>query len=138
MENVEKVAQVYDELCNITYVNLYTLSKEKGRIILAPFEYDNKEHLFIAYIAKALGGISEKDVFLQTKRKYLRMINANIKKEYHFQLAKNTMPEDAINPQEVLDFMRPYASQIAHEDNFDFGKIYEAFYETRKEQENDI
>lgn len=127
----DELEKKYDEICGVAYVNLFTLSKNHPQINLIPFNAKNKEHLFLAYVAKGLGGIVEKNVHLSTNRFQLWKINRGLNKNYRFKRA-GKVGNGGINPQEVLNFMRPWASQLCEEENFDFGKIYETFYKKDK------
>lgn len=117
----------YDEICGIAYVNLFTLSKEWDKIVLAPFNPKNKEHLFILSIAKGLGGVNNKDVYLDASKLQIWKLNRGIDKEcrYHQINGKDIMC--AINPQMLLDYMRDYAVKLCGE-NFNFGNIYDEFF----------
>ena len=56
--NTNELLDKYDEIINITMVNLYTLTKEKGTIIISDFDRKNKDHLFVIRIA-----LMAKDVY---------------------------------------------------------------------------
>lgn len=127
----EELEKKYDEICGVAYVNLFTLSKHHSQINLIHFDAKNKEHLFLAYVAKGLGGIVEKNVHLSTSKFQLWKINKGLHKNYKFRRIKDT-EEGAINPQEVLEFMRPWASQLCQQENFNFGQIYDAFYNKKE------
>ena len=47
MIRAEELFDKYDEIINITMVNLYTLTKEKGEIIVSDFDRKNRDHLFV-------------------------------------------------------------------------------------------
>lgn len=132
----EELEKKYDEICGVAYVNLFTLSKPYSQINLIPFDAKNKEHLFLAYVAKGLGGIVEKNVYLSTSKFQLWKINKGMHKNYKFKRIKNT-EEGAINPEEVLEFMRPWASQLCQQENFNFGQIYDEFYNKKKERKEE-
>ena len=58
MVNDQELLDNYDEIINITMVNIYTLTKEKGTIIISDFDRKNKDHLFVIRVA-----LMAKDVY---------------------------------------------------------------------------
>jgi hypothetical protein len=78
----------YDEICGVAYVNMYTLTKDKEAIVISPFNPKNSEHLFVFYIAKSLGGIFNKKVYVDTN--YFRIAKLNKKVDKDNRVKKKT------------------------------------------------
>lgn len=127
----EDTLRAYDEICGIAFINIFTLSKDYDKIVLAPFDAKNEEHLFLLYAAKGMAGVVEKDVYVDTNRLRLLGLNKGIKKGWRIQKASKEDIAHAINPEEVLDYMREYAESLCGK-NFNFGKIYREFYKRKK------
>lgn len=56
----------YDELCNISMINLYTLSKKEKKIKLSNFDFKNKKHLYLLSIAKILNTLYGYKICIQS------------------------------------------------------------------------
>ena len=118
----------YDEICGITFVNIYTLTKNCPGIVISPFDAQNKEHLYLLNVAKGVAGVYGKTVFLDTSAFQLWRLNRKIKdKDCRMKKASELDKAYAINPNEILDFMRGFATDACGTE-FTFGDIYESFY----------
>lgn len=123
----------YDEIAGATYVNLYTLSKNSDTITIAPFDPKNEEHLFILGVAKGLSAVISKPVCLDVSRFQLWKLNWRVKKEAHVRLIDGKEAIYAINPDQLLNFMRKEAIEYCGDD-FTFADIYKAFYSRKKDK----
>lgn len=122
----------YDEICGWTFVNLYTLCKEKDTIIISPFDIHNNEHLFILYMAKGLSHVYGKQLRLDVSYFDLWKVNRTIKdRACKIKKAKKKTLNEAISPNELLNFMRCRARSLCGED-FTFSDIYFRFFNTDK------
>lgn len=130
-ESLAKIEKIYNDICGSAFVNLFTLSKNNQEIILSPFDIKNEEHLFLLCVAKGLGGVVEKDVCVNVSRRHLRKLNKGLKKEAHYRDVKDCDISKAIDPNEVLTFMRDRAV-VASGSKTVFVDIYQAFYKKGK------
>ena len=119
----------YDEIINITMVNLYSLTKARNEIVLTNIDRKNKNHLYLLRIA-----LIAKDAFnfpLKIKTGFWNWLCLNWRMRKLSRKAPRVKEyDDAIDAQRLLDFMyNPIAEHMGHD--FKFADIYEAFY--RKE-----
>lgn len=127
--NAKELFNKYDEIINVTMVNLYTLSKGRGEIVLSDLDRNNKDHLFILRVA-----LLAKDVYnfpLKIKTSFWNwfVLNWRMRKLTHrVPRAKNE--EINVDVYDLIHFMygpiREYMGQ-----DFKFENIYNQFY--RKE-----
>ena len=120
--------KVFDEICGVAFINVFSLTKDKPRIVLSPFDTKNKEHLFLLNVAKSVGGVYAKPVAVDISRLKLFMMNCGFSKECKFQKATKIDKQNAINPNELLNFMRAWAEEVYGTKEFNFGIIYDTFY----------
>ena len=125
--------KVFDEICGVAFINVFSLTKDKPRVVLSPFNPKNKEHLFLLNVAKSVGGVYAKPVAIDVNRLRLFMINRGISKECKFQKATKIDKQNAINPDELLNFMRKWAGEVYGTEGFNFGIIYDAFYSGKED-----
>lgn len=123
----------YDEIAGAAYVNLYTLSKNSDTIAIAPFDPKNEEHLFLLGVAKGLSAVVSKPICLDVSRFQLWKLNWRVKKESKIQRMDGKEAIYAINPDQLLDFMRQEAIEYCGDD-FTFADIYKAFYSRKKDK----
>lgn len=125
----EEEYKLYDEIINITLINIYSLSKEKEQIILSEINRKNQDHLYLLRVA-----LIAKDLFnfpLKLKGGFWNWLCLNWrmrKLSRHVSMAKDF--ENAIDVNKILDFMKAALSEQVGED-FKFANIYNAYY--RKE-----
>lgn len=123
--------RIYDEICYAAFVNLFTLSKNSDTIALCCFNPKNEEHLFVLGVAKGLAGTNGKKVVLDVSRFQLWKLNRGIDKDCRLGRMSEKETDCGINPDELLDFMRPKAIEACGED-FTFADIYKQFYARKK------
>lgn len=127
MVNAQELFDNYDEIINITMVNIYTLTKEKGTIIISDFNRKNRDHLFVIRVA-----LMAKDVYgfpLKMRCGFWDWIilNWKMRKLSRFIPRDNTsLP--VVNVPKLLEFMYPPIKEYMGE-NFKFEHIYNQFYE---------
>lgn len=122
----------FDEIAAATYVNIFTLTKKADVIAIAPFNPRNKEHLFVLGVAKGVSGVTQKPVAVDTSKFQLWRLNRGLAKECHYEKMTDKDLTYAVDPDQLLSFMREWASELMEEENFDFGQIYQAFYAKQK------
>lgn len=126
MVNAQELFDNYDEIINITMVNIYTLTKEKGTIIISDFNRKNRDHLFVIRVA-----LMAKDVYgfpLKMRCGFWDWIilNWKMRKLSRFIPRDNTsLP--VVNVPKLLEFMYPPIKEYMGE-NFKFEHIYNQFY----------
>ena len=121
----------YDEICGAAFVNLYTLSQGSETISLSPFNLKNKEHMFVLGVAKGLAGVLGKKIALDVTKRELRKLNRGMDKDCQMQMISNREMLSAIDPDSMLEFMRPKAVETCG-DNFTFADIYNQYYNRKK------
>ena len=130
-EYVTERNRKYDEIAGVTYVNIFTLSKNSDVIAIAPFDPKNKEHLFVLNVAKGVGGIVEKNVAVDVSKWQLRRLNRGLDKECQYEKLNGRFAY-AINPTILLNDMREWAETLTEDNHFTFGKIFDEFYAKQK------
>lgn len=126
MINVQELLDNYDEIINITMVNLYTLTKEKGSIIISDFNRKNRDHLFVIRVA-----LMAKDVYgfpLKMRCGFWDWIilNWKMRKLSRF-IPRDNVSLPVVNIPKLLEFMYPPIKEYMGE-NFKFEHIYNQFY----------
>lgn len=127
MIKAQELLDNYDEIINITMVNLYTLTKEKETIIISDFDRKNRDHLFVIRVA-----LMAKDIYgfpLKMRCGFWDWIilNWKMRKLSRFIPRDNTsLP--VVNVPKLLEFMYPPIKEYMGE-NFKFEHIYNQFYE---------
>lgn len=127
MVNAQELLDNYDEIINITMVNLYTLTKEKETIIISDFDRKNRDHLFVIRVA-----LMAKDVYgfpLKMRCGFWDWVILNWKmhKLSRF-IPRDNVSLPVVNIPKLLEFMYPPIKGYMGE-NFKFEHIYNQFYE---------
>ena len=127
MVNDQELLDNYDEIINITMVNIYTLTKEKGTIIISDFDRKNKDHLFVIRVA-----LMAKDVYgfpLKMRCGFWDWIILNWKmRKLSCFIPRDNASSHVVNIPKLLEFMYPPIKKYMGE-NFKFEHIYNQFYE---------
>lgn len=126
MVNAQELFDNYDEIINITMVNIYTLTKEKGTIIISDFNRKNRDHLFVIRVA-----LMAKDVYgfpLKMRCGFWDWIilNWKMRKLSRF-IPRDNVSLPVVNIPKLLEFMYPPIKEYMGE-NFKFEHIYNQFY----------
>ena len=128
---IPELLRKYDEICGATFVNLYTLTKNKEIIAFKNFNPKNKEHLFLLGVAKGFAGAYHKALALDVSAFQLWKLNRGLDKDCRIVRLPKDKTEEAIIPEAILDFMRPKAVEACGED-FTFADIYNKYYNRKK------
>ena len=125
----EELFNKYDEIINITMVNLYSLSKAKETIVLSNIDRKNKDHLYILRIAMIAKDTFNFPLKLHTDFWNWLCLNWRMRKLSR-RVPREKNGENVIDVNRLIDFMYNPISEHMGSD-FKFGDIYDAFY--RKE-----
>ena len=116
----------YDQAINATMVNLYTLSKEKGKIILENIDRNNKNHLLILGVAMIAKDVYHFQLKLKTNFWNWVMLNWRMRKLSRF--VRRERESDAnVDVDALVNFMTPILQKDIGK-FFCFENIYDAFY----------
>lgn len=118
---------LYDQAINAVLVNIYTLTKNNGQIILSDADRKDKNHLLILRVALMAKDIYNFPLSIKTNFWQWAMLNWKMRKLTRI-VPREKDKETNVNIQELIDFMTPVLKQAINED-FEFANIYEAFYE---------
>ena len=120
---------MFDNIVSVTLVNIYSLSKVSGSIILENFDPKNKEHLYFLNVA-----MLARDVFgfpIKVKLGWFKTFMLNLKLHRKIMKVKRAKAyENGIKVPEVLDYMRPLFEDA---DEYGYASIYEAYYKRGRE-----
>jgi hypothetical protein len=120
----------YDSICYqavcLAYGSCYKLAEEV--VPIKDFDPSDKEHLFVYHIARAVSGISGRQVAVQGNYFWCRRENKKIQVEGSKLVKyKKEYDEFAIAPDTLITALQPLADEYFGE-CFDFGNIYDAYY----------
>ena len=123
----------YNEFCGIMMTNIHILSSTSSRICFREVDLKNEEHLFVLHVGHALAGAIEKEMCVEGGRWFVRRVNKKmgLKKKGGALVQKSFERVDSINPQKLIDDLKPYAKQVFG-DEFSFAEIYREFYRKKK------
>lgn len=129
----EKLEKNYNEICAKAMVNVLSISKpdENDHVIaICDFDQDNMEHQFILSIARAVSSIAEAQVAVKISPLRRWWLNRKLPTECRLLPYKKKYDKYAVHPDELLEFMRPWAAKLCKEkiEEFSFGDIYYRFY----------
>jgi hypothetical protein len=79
-------------------------------------------------VAKGVGSLTQKTVAIGTNKFSVWLLNRGLDKECRYKKIESKDLTYAIDPNDLLNFMRKWASELMGEESFDFGKIYDEFY----------
>ena len=121
----------YNEICSMAMVHLYMASL-KSNIYLSKINIKDKEQLFLVSVAVALGGAIGIPVQAQGSRFAIARLNKKLGLVGDSKIGRITDKKELpIQIRTLLEDIRPAAERQCGPD-FNFGKIYEAFYERKK------
>ena len=126
MVNANELFKQYDEIINVIMVNLYSLSKEKGKIILSNLDKRNRDHLLILRVALIAKDVYNFPLFLNVKWWDSLALNWRMRKLSR-RVPHTKETEGCTNVVALLEFMYPPIKQHMGE-NFEFAHIYNSFY----------
>ena len=84
--------------------------------------------MFVLHVAKAAASVAGKEVGLDVNRFQLWNLNRSLNKDNRYIKLNGRDYTYTINPTMLLNDMRNWASELMDSKNFDFGRIYDAFY----------
>lgn len=116
----------YDQAINVVMVNIYTLTKEKGQIILENIDRNNKDHLLILRVAMIAKDVYNFQLKLKTGFWNWVILNWRMRKLSRF-IRRERESDANVDVDALVNFMTP----ILQEDIgkfFCFEDIYNAFY----------
>lgn len=126
--------KAYNKICGVTMTNIFTLTKNCDVIPVRDVDIKNKEDLYVLSVAAALGGAIDKKVSVNGSAFYIWRLNRRLglKKDCRIErmLAKDTMY--SVSPRMMNRDMRIYAGKETGEEPFNFGNIFDEFYERKK------
>lgn len=126
IKDTEEMLNKYDEIINITMVNLYTLCKDEGKIVLSQFNRKNKDHLFILRVAMLAKDIFNMPLEVEVDFWDKLVLNWNARKISR-RIRRWNEEGKAIYVNEMIDFMyKPIREYMGY--TFRFGDIYDQFY----------
>lgn len=117
----------YDEIINITMINIYTLCKDTGTIVISNLDRKNKDHLFLLRVALLAKDIYNFPLKLHIKFWDWIILNWRMRKLTR-RIPRETIPGSYLNVSDILEFMYPPIKNYMGE-NFKFEHIYNQFYE---------
>ena len=126
MIHVEDLFGEYDKIVNIIMINLYSLSKEKGKIILSELDKNNRDHLLVLRVALMAKDIFNFPLSLNVNWWDSLVINWRARKLTR-KIPRTKKTEGCVSVKALLEYMYPPIKQELGE-NFKFAHIYNSFY----------
>lgn len=124
--NAQELFNKYDEVINITMVNIYTLTKEHKKIILSGIDRKNYDHLFILRVA-----LLAKDIYgfpLELSINFWDSVVLNWKMRKLSRRIPRAKEESAnVDVNKLIEFMYPPIREYLGKD-FKLENIYRQFY----------
>ena len=124
--NAQELFNKYDEVINITMVNIYTLTKEHKKIILSGIDRKNYDHLFILRVA-----LLAKDIYgfpLELSINFWDSVVLNWKMRKLSRRVPRAKEEYAnVDVNKLIEFMYPPIREYLGKD-FKLENIYHQFY----------
>ena len=120
--------QKLDRIVETTLINIYSLSKDKQKIVLDNFNPKNKEHLYFFHVALMARNMFSFPIEVNLGAIDTWFLNWKIRKFYD-KINRN-QNEKGINVEQILSFMRSALDEI--DEDFSYSEIYEEYYSNRK------
>lgn len=141
MENEKNLVKedLYDRVCEMCLINLYSLSKDQDGIYLANFNAKDKEHLFALHMAVHVANLLNTRIYIDvnffTRIKLWRSFRRGAD---FFKKKKSNVEGIAVD--KVLAFMRVYAEEHVHGKESEyigniFADIYDAYYNRKVDED---
>lgn len=128
VEEWAALEQKYNTVCTKAMINIYSITKpEDGIIPIHNFNRKNSEHQFILSAARGLGGVVYAQVAVDINPIVRWWLNRKLPEECRLLPYRKEYNSRALEPDVLLEFMRPWAVELCGED-FNFGHIYDEFY----------
>lgn len=122
----EALYDKYDQTINAIMINIYTLTKEKGQIILENIDRNDKSHLLILRVAMIAKDVYNFQLKLETGFWNWVVLNWRMRKLSRF-VHRERESDANVDVTTLIEFMTPVLRETI-EENFCFGDIYDAFY----------
>lgn len=122
-KNKKLSAEYYDAIIHITVVNLYTLSKEKNKIILKNFNRKDLSHKCILRIARIMNVLGEKTEIILPPFKYWLYKNILCRSEFGDNWLLRSKEEEGIDINQIVSDM-----ETANKDIGVFLRIYNKYF----------
>ena len=125
-KELEELYKLYDHIVSITYVNIFSLTKDKD-IILKEYSYKDKTARTFFEVAAMVAYFYNKEIYLQTS--LIDFICTRIKsKNKHVRWISPKKEVDGIKIHEVAKF----EANANNGDERIFEEIFDAYYERKK------
>lgn len=122
--------RLYDELVGKTLLTMFIFSRENESIIISPFNPKKEDHLFLLGVARGLGGVVGKKIYVNANWFQVWKLNRGIDKDCRVRRIKTKRNDNIINPNEVLALVYPEAKKTLGQD-FELKEIYQAYYKRK-------
>lgn len=124
--DTQELFNKYDEIINITMVNLYTLCKDTKTIVISGMDRKNKDHLFMLRVALLAKDIYNFPLKMRIGLWDWIVLNWRMRKLSR-RVPRELESGPGVNVPELLEFMYPPIKSYMGED-FKFEHIYNQFY----------
>lgn len=124
--DTQELFNKYDEIINITMVNLYTLCKDTKTIVISGIDRKNKDHLFMLRVALLAKDIYNFPLKMRIGLWDWIVLNWRMRKLSR-RVPRELESGPGVNVPELLEFMYPPIKSYMGED-FKFEHIYNQFY----------
>lgn len=124
--DTQELFNKYDEIINITMVNLYTLCKDTKTIVISGIDKKNKDHLFMLRVALLAKDIYNFPLKMRIGLWDWIVLNWRMRKLSR-RIPRELESGPGVNVPELLEFMYPPIKSYMGED-FKFEHIYNQFY----------
>lgn len=122
---MEDKIKIYNELCNIAFVNIFSLGKENNIIYFKDFNSSNKSHLCLYEMSKAAAAIWEYNIYFENKLFITLKNKLKLKAKKKFIISNDK--NEGITCDDFIDNIEIKNNKIGY-----FSEIYEEFYKTGK------
>lgn len=119
-----------DKIVEITLTNIYSLSKEKGKIVLTNFNPKDENHLFFFHVAMIVRDMFQYPIEVDLGFFKTLLLNWKLRKHY-VKVARYRGVEKGIDVEEVLSFMRPTMNEMLGAGHT-YADIYNDYYSGRE------
>lgn len=132
--------RAYNKICGFTFANIFTLTKNCETIPVRDVDIKNEEHLYVLHVAVGVGGVVGKKVTVNGSKWFIWRLNRKMGLKKDCRIQRMTMKDTmySVSPQMLNDDLRETASSISKEYPFDFGDIYNEFYNMKGKRNNEI
>ena len=124
--NARELFDKYDEIINITMINMYTLSKDKGEIVLSGINRKDRNHLYILRVALLAKDVYNFPLKIQTGFWNWLCLNWRMRRLSR-RVPRVKEYENPIEVQRLIGFMQNPISEYMGKE-FKFADIYNQFY----------